>query len=176
MANSDYRRLRAEMDSQGISVVAMLDLYGALGLLFNDLDELQALASRFDDSRTRRKSEEVTASGLVEAFRFSVMYFLEGLLPLWDDDEEDAADFVYPKTARHLEAVRAEAKAQVLRLARFAEQETDTQLKLKEIHAEELWAAMSLAELIPHTEELDPHTEVEELTDEIARKLRGNDP
>lgn len=170
MVNSDYRRLRAEMDSQGISVVAMLDLYGALGQLFNDLDELQAMASRLDDSRTRRKFEEMTASTLVEAFRFSVMYFLEGLLPLWGDSEDDDdPDFVYPKTTRHLEAVQAEARAQVLRLAQFAERDADTQLALKEIRAEELWAAMSLAELAPHTE-------VEELTDEIARKLRGDEP
>ncbi len=174
MANSNYRRLRTEMDSQGISVVAMLDLYGALALLFDDMDEFQAVAAGLDGSRARRKPEEVTASKLVEAFRSSVMYFLEGLLPLWDIEDDDESDFVYPKTAKHLEAVRTEARAQVLRLAQFAEREIGAQLN--EIHAEDLWAAMSMAELAPDTEEPDPDTEVEELTDEIARKLRGDDP
>ncbi len=174
MANSNYRRLRTEMDSQGISVVAMLDLYGALALLFDDMDEFQAVAAGLDGSRARRKLEEVTASKLVEAFRSSVMYFLEGLLLLWDIEDDDEPDFVYPKTAKHLEAVRTEARAQVLRLAQFAEREIGAQLN--EIHAEDLWAAMSMAELAPDAEEPDPDTEVEELTDEIARKLRGDDP
>lgn len=173
MINKKFRRrLQAEMDEQGIFVVAMLDLYGALAVLFDDMDEIQAIASRLDDAQIHRNPTDVTASKLAEAFRSSVLYFLQALLPLWDDDEEDAADFVHPKTVGHLEGIRAEAKALVLSFAQDLELETGQQ---KDIHANDLWAAISLAELAPYLA-MDEVDEVDELTDEIARKLRGDGP
>lgn len=179
MVNKKFRRrLWAEMDDQGISVVAMLDLYGALAVLFHDMDEFQAIASRLDDTQIHRNPTDVTASKLAEAYRSSVVYFLQAFLPLWDDDAEDESDFVHPETTGHLEGIRAEAKAQILSFAQDLELETGQQ---KDIHAEDLWAAISLAELDPYMEmdevdEVDEMDEVDELTDEIARKLRGDGP
>ena len=168
MASRFHRRVLAEMDERGIAVVAMLDLYGALAVLFDDMDEIRAIASKFDGERAPPDFTDVTASKLVEAFRSSVMYFLQAFLLLWDGDDDDEPDFVKPKMAGYLEEVRAEAKAQILSFAQELELEPSQQ---KDIHAEDLWAAISLAELDPHME-MD---EVDELTDEIARKLRGDD-
>ena len=179
MVNKKFRRrLWAEMDELGISVVAMLDLYGALAVLLHDMDEFQAIASRLDDTQTYRNPTDVTASKLAEAYRSSIVYFLQAFLPLWDDDADDESDFVHPETTGHLEGIRAEAKAQILSFAQDLELETGQQ---KDIHIEDLWAAISLAELVPYTEmdeeyEVDEMDEVDELTDEIARKLRGDGP
>lgn len=178
MVNKKFRRrLLAEMDEQGISVVAMLDLYDALAVLFNDMDDIQAIASKLDDTQMQRNPTDVTASKLVEASRVTVLCFLQSLLPLWDDEE---SDFVHPKTTGHLEGIRAEAKAQILSFAEDLDLDTGQQ---KDIHAMDLWAGISLAELAgpdPYAEEpyveMDEVDEVDELTDEIARKLRGHGP
>lgn len=167
MAKSFSRRLLAEMDAQDIDILAVLDLYGALALLFDDMDAIQVGALELDGLRPRGTvGEQATASDLVVSFRASVMYFLETLLPLWDDEEGDEPQFVHPETEGHLEGIRTEAKAQILRLAQFVEREVKGQVD--DMYTEHLWAASSLAEL-------DPHAEVEELTDDIVRKLRGDD-
>ena len=177
MVNKKFRRrLLAEMDEQGISVVAMLDLYEALAVLLHDMDEIQAIASKLDDTQMQRNPTDVTASKLVEASRATVLYFLQAFLPLWDDEE---SEFVHPKTAGHLEGIRAEAKAQILSFAEDLDLDTSQQ---KDIHAVDLWAGISLAELAepdPYMEdaymEEDEKDEVDELTDEIARKLRSHE-
>ena len=167
------RRLWAEMDEQGITVVAMLDLYGALASLFDDMEDIQSVASRLDDGQTTLDPTDVSASQLVSAFRISVMYFLQAFLPLWDIEDDDPDFFVNSQTPGHLEGIRTEAKAQVLSFLQDLELEPGEQ---KDIRAEELWAAMSLAVLDPYHMEADEADEVDALTDEIARKLRGDEP
>lgn len=164
------RRLWSEMDEQGITVVAMLDLYGSLASLFDDMEDIQIVASQLDGEQA--DPTEVSASQLVAAFRISVMYFLQAFLPLWDMEDDDRDFFVNAKTPGHLEGIRTEAKAQVLSFLQELELEPGEQ---KDIPADELWAAMSLGVLDPYYMEADEEDEVDALTDEIARKLRGDD-
>ena len=175
MINKKFRRrLWAEMDEQSITVVAMLDLYGALASLFDDMADIQIVASQLDGEQATLDSTDVTASQLVEAFGSSVLYFLQALLPLWDDDDDDPDFFVNAKTPGHLEGIRTEAKAQVLSLLEDLELEPGQH---KDIRAEDLWAALSLAELVaPYYAGENEEDEVDALTDEIARKLRGDEP
>ena len=167
------RRLWAEMDEQGVTVVAMLDLYGALASLFEDMEDIQIVASQLDGEQATLDPTDVSAARLVEAFRISVMYFLQSFLPLWDLEDDDPDFFVNSKTPGHLEGIRTEAKAQVLSFLQDLELEPEEH---KDIHAEDLWAAMSLAILDPYHMEEDEEDEVDALTDEIARKLRGDEP